>query len=834
MNIPELLAPAGNMETLKTAVHSGADAVYFGAMQFSARAHAGNFDAKEAAEAIQYCHAHKVLAYVALNTLILNHEVDNLIQVATRLAADGVDAFIVQDLGVAHLINRCLPEIPLHASTQMVIHNAEGVAQLAEWGFERVVLARESHLDDIRYIHAQHDMALEIFVHGAQCVCYSGACLLSSFSGGRSGNRGDCAQPCRKTYALQTEKGEAVETVGDHLLSPKDMDVLAALPDLAEAGVRSLKIEGRMKNATYVAATTGAYRWALDRLAEGEIPKKDAIAEKVDAMARIFNRGGFTTGYLRGNPGKDLMFYPTPKNLGVAAGQVKSVQKSTFTVQASTDLHLGDGYVLYDADFQPVAGGYINRMIDAESRTHKTATAGSTVQIDTGTGRLSDDLRFYRTYDKALVQRFSDASANPKPVPKEAVDFYVEAIIGKPLRLTAVTETMATATVDSDYVVQKAERKATTQDDMMKPFGRLGDTAFTLRDVYLHGDAEIFVPTSVLNELRRQSIAKLQPEEAPCQPTRPIVHQEEKMACCYDLLDHIPPSVRYDKPVVYAAQVATLAQAEAALAAGCNRLIIDLTDYRGMHRISADDLAALAGVCRKKDVVPVVTMSPIWHHGETEAIEERLQAAKTAGIDAISIQNAGHITLAKAIGFREWIADIGMNITNDVAIRALLATGFERVTLSPELSLAEMSAFTYLGNIKTALVVYGDMPLMQSAYCPVGAVAGGRSDKQTCAAPCSEQRYHLIDDLGNRFDLLQDAHCRSYLFDHRVLDGVTTLDLIRESGIDEWRFLFLRHTPDEIKTVLAHYRAVATGEAEAAAVTSRPRTLGHLLQGVKH
>lgn len=834
MNIPELLAPAGNMENLKTAVRYGADAVYFGAARFSARAHAGNFDMKETVEVVRFCHDHGALAYVALNTLILNHEFEDLIHTASQLAEAGIDAFIVQDLGVAHLLHACLPHIPLHASTQMVVHNAEGIAQLAEWGFTRTVLARETSLKDMAHMHQSHAMELEVFVHGAQCVCYSGACFMSSFCGGRSGNRGDCAQPCRKEYTLRRSGGGAVATVGDHLLSPKDMDLLGDLPQLAHAGVRSLKIEGRMKNAAYVAATTGAYRWALDEMKAGRIPDHDAVNRKVSEMARIFNRGGFTTGYLHGNPGKDMMFYPTPKNLGVPGGKIQHVRKGTLTVKTDTDLHLGDGYVVYDEDYRPVVGGYLNRMTDGTGTSIKTAPTGTIITIETTKTTFPKNIRFYRTYDHRLVQRLSAAAPKEAKKSTRMVDFYLEGHVGDMLSATLVTEDMETAEVASDYVVQAAERKETTLEDIRKQLSRLGDTAFRLGDVYPHLDANIFIPSSVLNDIRRKGVALLEPDEAETGAPRKTISAMETSDCMFELLDWIPPTVQYEKDVVFSAQVASKDQAEAALAGACDRLILDLTGYHNKASFQKDDLQELVAHCREMHVTPVVTHSRIWNAAQQNTICKDLQMARDVGIEAISIQNIGQIPMAKQLGFTCLQADTGLNITNDVAMKQLLAAGIERMTLSPELSLAEMAAFNYIGNVKTALIVYGDLPLMHSEYCPVGALAGNRTAVSPCSSPCNDDMFYLQDAQNNRFDLEQDRFCRSYVFDHQVLDTADYLDDIRRSGIDEWRFLFLRHEPEDITRVLMRYRAVSKGEKPTPTAFGRPSTLGHLLQGVKH
>lgn len=316
VQIPEILAPAGDFQSLIAAVENGADAVYLGGKAFNARAFAGNFDDEEMAKAIEYAHLRNVKIYVTVNILIDNSELKDALSYIKTLYDLGVDGLIVQDLGLSFLISRVLPNFPLHGSTQMTIHNREGAEFLAKMGFKRVVLARETSLEDISLINQDPIIELEIFGHGALCICYSGQCLMSSLIGGRSGNRGRCAQPCRMTYTLVDEKGKnaAEEGIGEHLLSPRDLNALELLPEICRTGVSSLKFEGRMKRPEYVATVIRIYREALDRYKKN--PESFSVwAEEQKELAQIFNRD-FTTGYLLNNPGRDLMSYKRPNNRG--------------------------------------------------------------------------------------------------------------------------------------------------------------------------------------------------------------------------------------------------------------------------------------------------------------------------------------------------------------------------------------------------------------------------------------------------------------------------------------------------------------------------------------
>ena len=354
MNKVELLAPAGNLLALKAAVENGADAVYLGGQAFSARKNADNFDTEALNEGISYAHARQVKVYAAVNTLINNQEIGEFLRYSYELAESGIDAVIVQDLGAAHLLHNALPELRLHGSTQMAVHNSAGVRYLNQLGFRRVVLARETALADIEAIIQEGIMEIETFVHGALCVAYSGQCLLSSMIGGRSGNRGQCAQPCRLRYTLVeslTGRPTAQPPEGQHLLSTRDLMLLQELPALLEAGITSLKIEGRMKRPEYVATIVKHYRAAIDQYyGEGYLSQQ---AEH--DIRQIFNRD-FTTGYYFGNPGRELMSYERSDNRGLKLGEIQYSRAKKIGVTLSEPLAVGDGYLLLTAKGDEIAG----------------------------------------------------------------------------------------------------------------------------------------------------------------------------------------------------------------------------------------------------------------------------------------------------------------------------------------------------------------------------------------------------------------------------------------------------------------------------------------------
>ena len=347
---PEVLAPAGSMDALRAAVQAGADAVYLGGSQFGARAYADNFTEASLIEAIEYAHIYGVKVYLTVNTLFRNEELLQLYDYLTPFYEAGLDAVIVQDFGAMKKIVEWFPKLPIHASTQMTVTTPYAYELLQRYGVTRVVPARELSMEEIAALkQGGHVPEVEVFVQGALCYCYSGQCLMSSFLGGRSGNRGRCAQPCRLPYEVSSLDGETIRTKGSYLLSPKDLCGLEAVPELIQAGVDSFKIEGRMKKPEYVAATTRGYRKIVDACMNGTYSKK--LVESVrKEMAEIFNRGGFTNGYYNKNNGEDMMSVNTPGHCGVAVGKVMDVQKNQAKISLIQSVHAGDILVIGNGD----------------------------------------------------------------------------------------------------------------------------------------------------------------------------------------------------------------------------------------------------------------------------------------------------------------------------------------------------------------------------------------------------------------------------------------------------------------------------------------------------
>ena len=486
----ELLAPAGSFDALKAAVEAGADAVYLAGEKFGARAYAENFAGEQMLKAVEFAHLRGVSVHVTVNTLIADEELDEFAAYIKFLRRANVDAFLVQDLGAASIIKKIVPEIPLHASTQMTIHNLEGVKALAELGFTRAVLSRELTLNEIKKICREAPIETEIFIHGALCVCWSGQCLMSSLIGGRSGNRGRCAQPCRLPYELVDANGKnLLSNAGKYLLSPKDLNTLELLPQLIETGVTSLKIEGRMKRPEYVATVVKVYRDVLD--------KKFSTPEDRRKLAQIFNRD-FTTAYLEKNPGKNLISDMKPNNRGVLIGRVIEVGRDKIVLKLAEKISAGDQVEIW----VKVGGRVTFTVEDFELRGDLC-----TIKIPTKGVRVHD--RAFKIFDAKLTAEARKYFTGA-PVRKIFVTAAVKAELGKPLTLTMTDSDGNSATARTNFIAEPAVNRPLTLDVLKNQIGRLGNSIFELEKISADLEENLMIPISELNDVRRRVVEQLE------------------------------------------------------------------------------------------------------------------------------------------------------------------------------------------------------------------------------------------------------------------------------------------------------------------------------------
>ena len=510
---PELLAPAGGMEHFEAAVENGADAVYFGGKGFNARDFADNFGPAEMEEALRYAHRKGVKGYMTLNTLVKQEELSDALKQAAEGASAGADAFIVQDLGLAALLRKELPEVPLHLSTQGTVYDAEGVRMARELGFKRAVLARELPLEKIRECAAVPGIETEIFVHGALCMCLSGQCAMSALIGGRSGNRGQCAQPCRRLYELENAEGERLGEAG-YLLSPRDISCLSDLDALVSSGVDSLKIEGRLKTPEYAALAVRTFRKYLDRAAAG----KNASPEPGDVkkLEQVFSRGGFTRGYLYGKPGGALLSGESPKHRGLFLGEIRRVrpsamgkEKSLLEVELDRELRVGDGIEVMAPGFP---GGVVS-YIKGRKQPARAAKARERVWIGDIPGNPRPGDPVYKVTDRQLleeIRRTYEGGMKRAEIPgKTAVRGVFIAAEGRPVQF-AVTDGRHQASVRGSVVLEPAEKAPTGEEAVLTQLKKTGNTPFVLEDCRLEMETGLMIPMSEVKKVRREALDQLQ------------------------------------------------------------------------------------------------------------------------------------------------------------------------------------------------------------------------------------------------------------------------------------------------------------------------------------
>lgn len=491
LNKPEILAPAGSMEALHAAVNAGADAVYLGGSLFSARAFASNFDTTELLKAIDYCHIHNIKLYMAVNTLLKNTEISGLYDYILPFYREGVDGIIVQDMGVAGVLGRCFPDLPLHGSTQLSVSSEYGATLLKDMGFTRFVPSRELSLREIKDIRSAVDIELETFVHGAMCFAYSGKCLFSSFAGGRSGNRGRCAGPCRKQYSVEGEKA-------DYALSMKDMCTLSILPELIDTGIDSFKIEGRMKKPEYVAATANAYRNIRDLYLSGNLHNKDIEMENY-RLLDIYNRGGFISGYYHMHNGNEMLSLDRPNHTGVEVGTVVGVNAPEVDITLKADVNKGD--VL---EIRTPSG-------NIELTLNVTGAAGKNISIKgKELKHIKRGQRVFRTRNNVLIDQINKELINSDKTVSAGCYFYGE--VGAPFTVNlSIPEYDIYVDVTGD-IVQPANNKPVTAGQLKERLGKTGNTGFVFNDIEGYVSDNAFLPVSVINDVRRRGIELLEKE----------------------------------------------------------------------------------------------------------------------------------------------------------------------------------------------------------------------------------------------------------------------------------------------------------------------------------
>ncbi|MFZ5631848.1 MAG: DUF3656 domain-containing U32 family peptidase [Bacillota bacterium] len=819
MKKPELLAPAGGWDALVAAVENGADAVYLGGQMFNARRSAANFDDGELARAVEYAHLRGVKIYVTVNILIAGSEMDEALEFLFRLQNMGADAAIIQDAGLADLARKAIPELPLHASTQMTAHNTPGVLQLLESGFSRVVLARELSLEEIRSIKKSTGAELEAFIHGALCISYSGQCLLSSMIGGRSGNRGRCAQPCRMQYALLDRSGRPAAdpaVTGEYLLSPRDLNISAHIPELIGAGINSFKIEGRMKRPEYVATVVRIYRNLIDRAVSGGQYYVDHVEE--EDLAQIFNRD-FTSGYFFGSQGRDMMSYKRPNNRGVRLGRVRGVDRKSGLVEVVLEkpLRTGDGLEVWVTEGGRV-GFEVGEIFVGGARV-ESAAAGQVARLSVP-GRVKPGDRVFKTHDADLMERARDSFTSPRGARRKvSLHFKVQAGVGMPLILTVTDPGGRTAKAATGSAGQTASKRPLDGDFLYDQLSRLGNTPFELSALSSDLRGPVIYPVSDINRVRREALAVLEDmilkdrrrppvdrELFLSRLDRAVIRRADHGRGPFNRAAGKAAAGRGSAPAL-AVSVGDIQSLRSAVESGADIIYFGPDVFRPKPPVSREDLAEAAVICGNNKALLVLSTPRIVKDEEIDGLVEAFRGVPAGGVLA---GNLGLLpVLARRLPGLSMISDFGLNAFNRFTVEYLLGLGAVRVTLSPELTMGQVKDLAAAYPVE--VLVQGALELMVSEHCLPGAVLGHRSADSPCRRVCRSGGYLLRDRTGAVFPVETDRQCRMHIFNSRDLCLIEDIPELARAGVACVRVEARREQPQYVAETVEIYRRALDG-----------------------
>lgn len=786
----DLLSPVGDFDCLKAAVQNGANSVYFGADLFSARAYASNFNLQQLDEAILYAKTRGVKTNLTLNTLVTDNEFDEAFGLAKKAYEFGIDSIIVQDLGLAKQLIKCFPDLDIHASTQMSIHNLQGVLKMQELGFKRVVLARELSIQEIEYICDNSNIEIECFIHGALCISYSGQCLFSSMIGGRSGNRGKCAQPCRLPYQL-LENDKKIDQ--GHLLSTRDLCGLNFIPDLINAGVTCLKIEGRMKNPEYVATVTRIYRKYIDLAESG----KKYIIDENDrkTLLQVFNRGMSSTGHLSNEPNKNLVFKDKPNNMGLFLGKVEKYNqnKGYITLKLQELIEIGDTISLEKED-----GTYNVSELMFKDKNIKETSIGQTVTIGRMKGNINLGDKIYKMSSKKL-NLFAQESIKGE---NRKIDLNCKVVIKKGIPIQINVSSANDLSIysnlnicyKSDIIPEDAKNRPLEKDKVLAQINKTTDSIYNFKNIDIDLDEGLFLhKISSLNELRRNVL-----EQVYNFAVDNIKRSGSKINC-----DNIKSlsGISVSKKAFVKKQVSVL----------LNILNLDF-DYSKLDDIDNIyiPLKYFSNIKYSRTLEDLQQKFKIYIYIPTiikanyrnlfyNNIEKTIEKYDVKGFVVSNISNLKlleHVLENKNFNF-ELIANYTFNVFNNYSVNELKALGISRFTISPESNKNIIMDLCNNSYLPKELIVYGNTPLMNMNYC-----VNGKSNKcyPTCTSVCnSDNKYYLKDRMNMNFRVLFDnIQTVSTIYNSKITSIVAD-----DFDIDCARVDILDENIDEINFIVA-------------------------------
>jgi putative protease len=791
---PEIMSPAGYWPQLRAAIEAGADAVYFGLKHFTARAKVG-FTPEELPEVLRTLHRRGVKGYVTFNTLVFEEEWDEAGEALAQIARAGADAIIVQDLGVLRMAKQIAPELEIHASTQMSVTNAYGVRLAQSLGASRVTLARELSLDEVRAIRAATDCELEIFVHGALCVAYSGQCFSSEAWGGRSANRGQCAQACRLPYELIVDG--RLEPLGDarYLLSPGDLFALRQIPEIVGIGISALKIEGRYKDADYVALATHAYRQAVDEAWAGRETPVDRAAEL--QLEQVYSRG-LGPFFLTGTNHQSVVRGRAPRHRGVQMGRVLRVLDNGLLIEPAeahvvAPLKPGDGVVFDAADWrspeEKEEGGRVFEVLERAGAVELRFGNGA---IETSRIRPGDLV--WRTHDPEIdriVRPFLDPAA---PLRKQTVSVAVTAREGERLVSEWRVDGIAVR-VESEEALGAARNRALDEALVRDQFGRLGNTPYELSELTVEVAGAPFAPVSVLNRVRREAVEKLQEAQGEGRGCRTI-HPLAARSARWTGREAYPTNTLH-------LLVRTAEQLEAAVELRPESITLDYLDLYGL-RPSIERVRA-AGI-------DVRVASPrVLKPGE-----ERIADFLVSCGCPILVRSAGLLNALRERSHASLIGDFSLNAANSAAAAELFDLGLDVLTPTHDLNGAQVAELARCaGGDRIEAVVYQHLPVFHTEHCVFCRFLSTGTSYRDCGRPCESHRVELRDPSGRAHPVMADVGCRNTVFGAEAQQAGAHLEAWMAAGIRRFRIEFAHESAGQVKRVTRLFEDVLAGRLAA-------------------
>lgn len=790
----ELLAPVGSFESLKAAVQNGANAVYLGGTIFSARASAANFDKENLIEAVKYSHIRNCKVFVTVNTLIKESEKEEFVEYIKFLYEANIDALILQDIGMARSIRKRWPNFEIHASTQMVAHSLKDAKFLEDMGFSRVVLARELNIEEISYIVKNTNVDIEVFVHGALCVGYSGQCLMSTSIGTRSGNRGRCAQPCRKKYKLyDSEEKEYINTKGEYLLSPRDLNSIENVEELIKSGIYSFKIEGRMKKPEYVATVVNRYRKAMDSSINNS--NYPIVQKDIDDLFSIFNRK-FTQGYLFNKCGADIMNADQPNNRGLYIGKalIYDNKRKRLKIKLEKDLNKGDGL--------NIGGGDVGRIIDGKN-IKTSARAGQTIEIDFPR-YIKSGTDIYKTNDSELLNEARKTYQEGKELIKIPLDAKIDVNLNKKAKLIfRDNENIGQAI--SKSVVEKAIKVELSSEKLLSQISKLGNTPFEIDNINIELDKGVSMPISQINEMRRVAIEELYKEKIKIKRkhvydkfieykndlNRELIDNKNIVICKEDnkenilsvscwTIDQLKASLDLDLDNIYFREPSLLIQA-------LNLFKV----YKEKNKIHSKFIIYLPRIVRNENTY-------------VYSLLDNLRYEYMDLIDGFRVSNYGQIKYfkdnfrGKNLYISSWL-----NILNSESIAFYKELGAKNICISQEASANQISMLK--DKDKLEYIVYGNTEMMISEYCPMGVLTKlCKKDKRD--SKCNKSIYSLESEDGQKFRLKQDENCRTTIYAQECVNLIEDIKYLNNMGISNYEISLSFESYNESYDILALYK----------------------------